>query len=210
MPFSLSSYLLGVGTIVGALALGVGSGTLVTKKAVKETAAPTRAERVARAEQAGAIASQATATRDDPAPPAEPSPAVRSDAVAATAATEETPKADIRREAEGAKEPAPAKPARQRAGIEGRRAEENDGAQGRTAETICGTQDQTNGGQQNEAAAVVGVGGPAGRVAGSLGFVGLRVQPRRAALRSIQDVQPAALRTFGGSRRLTVLALRGV
>ena len=127
MPFSLSSYLLGVGTIVGALALGVGSGTLVTKKAVKETAAPTRVEHVARAEQAGAAAAQTTGARDDPAPRAEPAPAVRSDAVTPTEA--ETPKTDVRREAEGAKEPAPAKQSQPASAPESR-----DGVQKKTTE----------------------------------------------------------------------------
>lgn len=43
MPFSLSSYLLGVGTVVGALAFGFGGGVLLTKTAMKETATgPTR------------------------------------------------------------------------------------------------------------------------------------------------------------------------
>jgi len=51
VPFSLGSYLLGVGTVVGALAFGFGSGVLLTNTPVKETAAaPTRTERVARAE----------------------------------------------------------------------------------------------------------------------------------------------------------------
>lgn len=49
MPFSLGSCLLGVGTVVGALAFGLGSGVLLTNTAMKEpAAAPTRVERVER------------------------------------------------------------------------------------------------------------------------------------------------------------------
>ena len=52
MPFSLGSYLLGVGTVVGALAFGFGGGVLLTKTAMKESSAgPTRVERLARAEE---------------------------------------------------------------------------------------------------------------------------------------------------------------
>ena len=51
MPFSLGSYLLGVGTVVGALAFGVGGGLLLTHAAMKESpAGHTRVERLARAE----------------------------------------------------------------------------------------------------------------------------------------------------------------
>ena len=47
MPFSLPSYLLGVGTVVGALAFGFGGGVLLTKTAIKDTpVAETRVERV--------------------------------------------------------------------------------------------------------------------------------------------------------------------
>ncbi len=108
MPFSLSSYLLGVGTVVGALALGVGSGVLVTKTAVQETAAagPTGAERVARAEPMPVAAPQLAGAKENPAPPVEPAPAVRPDPV--PSAQTETPKADIRSEA-GAKQPEPPK-----------------------------------------------------------------------------------------------------
>jgi hypothetical protein len=51
MAFSLSSYILGVGTIVGALAFGVGTGALMTKSALLKgatAAAPSRVERVSR------------------------------------------------------------------------------------------------------------------------------------------------------------------
>jgi hypothetical protein len=51
MPFSLGSYLLGVGTVVGALAFGFGGGLLLTHTAMKEgPAGQTRVERLARAE----------------------------------------------------------------------------------------------------------------------------------------------------------------
>jgi len=51
MPLSLSSYLLGVGTVVGALALGFGGGVLLTNTAMKDSpAGQTRIERVARSE----------------------------------------------------------------------------------------------------------------------------------------------------------------
>ena len=51
MPFSLGSYLLGVGTVVGALAFGFGGGLLLTHTAMKESpAGQTRVERLARAE----------------------------------------------------------------------------------------------------------------------------------------------------------------
>src|SRR5882724_10305433 len=51
MPFSLSSYLLGVGSVLGALAFGFGGGVLLTHTAMKESpAGQTRVERLARAE----------------------------------------------------------------------------------------------------------------------------------------------------------------
>jgi len=51
MPFSLGSYLLGVGTVVGALAFGFGGGLLLTHTAMKESpAGHTRVERLARTE----------------------------------------------------------------------------------------------------------------------------------------------------------------
>src|SRR4051794_9413535 len=77
MPFSLGSYLLGVGTIVGALAFAVGSGVL-TKTAVQETtaAARIRPERVARADPRRVAAPQVTEEKKNPAPPVEPAAAV--------------------------------------------------------------------------------------------------------------------------------------
>jgi hypothetical protein len=51
MSFSMSTYFAGVGTVVGALALGFGSGIVLTSTAIKNTpAGPTRIERVARRE----------------------------------------------------------------------------------------------------------------------------------------------------------------
>src|SRR4051812_10106017 len=51
MRFSMNSYLLGVGTVVGALAFGFGGGILLTKTAIKDTpAGPSRIERAARPE----------------------------------------------------------------------------------------------------------------------------------------------------------------
>jgi len=52
MPFSMMSYFLGVGTVVGALALGFGGGIVLTKTAMKDTPAPNRIER-ARTETVG-------------------------------------------------------------------------------------------------------------------------------------------------------------
>lgn len=39
MPFSLGSYLIGVGTVVGTLAFGFGGGVLLTHTAMKESPA---------------------------------------------------------------------------------------------------------------------------------------------------------------------------
>lgn len=69
MPFSLGSYLLGVGTVVGAIAFALGGGALLTNTAMKETAAtPTRVERVARTEPKPPAQQD---TKENPAPPAE-------------------------------------------------------------------------------------------------------------------------------------------
>src|SRR5258707_11346500 len=76
MPFSLSSYLLGVGTVVGALAFGFGGGVLLTKTAMKDTPAETRVERVKRAEQPSALPRPVetvdTKAMPEPQPPAGP------------------------------------------------------------------------------------------------------------------------------------------
>jgi hypothetical protein len=107
MPFSLGSYLLGVGTIVGALAFGLGSGVLLTNTAMKEpAAAPTRVERVARSEP-GPPAQQDT--KENPAPPAEAAPAAHPDSAPTVQAA--TPQFDAPGEAESAKQPQPMKQA---------------------------------------------------------------------------------------------------
>src|SRR3954465_14664502 len=51
MPFSMTSYFLGVGTVVGALALGFGGGIVLTNTAITETSTgPSRVKRAARSE----------------------------------------------------------------------------------------------------------------------------------------------------------------
>jgi hypothetical protein len=87
MRFSMNSYLLGVGTVVGALAFGFGGGILLTKTAIKDTpAGPSRMERLARVEPAApqvqvTEAKAAAIPRADPAPalqsPSEPAPQVQ-------------------------------------------------------------------------------------------------------------------------------------
>src|SRR5438445_12686026 len=87
MPFSLGSYLLGVATVVGALAFGFGSGVLITKTAMKETTTPsTRVERVARSEPEPAAPAQQQDAKDNSPPPAQPSPAAAAPVPAAQAA----------------------------------------------------------------------------------------------------------------------------
>jgi type IV secretory pathway VirB10-like protein len=109
MTFSLSSYLLGVGTIAGALAFGVGTGALMTKSALKDTtaAAATKVERVARSEPIPAAAPQVAEPKQNSAPPVEATAAVHPDP--APSIQPETPKADNRSEA-AEKQPGPAKP----------------------------------------------------------------------------------------------------
>ena len=73
MPFSLSSYLLGVGTVVGALAFGFGGGVLLTKTAMKDSPmAETRVERIKRADSPS-TPQQPVEAKATPAP-AEPPP----------------------------------------------------------------------------------------------------------------------------------------
>jgi hypothetical protein len=56
MPFSMTTYFAGVGTVVGALALGFGGGIVLTDTAIKDTpAGPTRIERVMRSEPIAAL-----------------------------------------------------------------------------------------------------------------------------------------------------------
>jgi hypothetical protein len=77
MRFSMNSYLLGVGTVVGALAFGFGGGILLTKTAIKESpAGPSRIERVARAEPVPSPV-QVTEAKAAPVPRADPAPAVQ-------------------------------------------------------------------------------------------------------------------------------------
>jgi hypothetical protein len=72
MRFSMNSYLLGVGTVMGALAFGFGGGILLTKTAIKDTpAGPSRIERVARPEPASPQV-QMTEARVVPVPRADP------------------------------------------------------------------------------------------------------------------------------------------
>jgi nucleoid-associated protein YgaU len=88
MPFSLSSYLLGVGTVVGALAFGFGGGVLLTKTAMKDTpVAETRIERVKRADSPSAPPQpvETVETVEAKATPAPPSPAEPAPPVAAPA-----------------------------------------------------------------------------------------------------------------------------
>src|SRR5579862_9871550 len=69
MPFSLGSYLLGVGTVVGALAFGFGSGVFLTHTAMKESpAGQTKLERSARAEPETPAATQPPAAPTTVAP----------------------------------------------------------------------------------------------------------------------------------------------
>jgi type IV secretory pathway VirB10-like protein len=90
MPFSLSSYLLGVGTVVGALAFGFGGGVLLTKTAMNDTpVAETRVERVKRADSSSAAPPPVKAMLAPP-PPAEPAPPVAATAPPVQASTEPT------------------------------------------------------------------------------------------------------------------------
>jgi type IV secretory pathway VirB10-like protein len=79
MRFSMNSYLLGVGTVVGALAFGFGGGILLTKTAIKDTpAGPSRIERAARPEPAPAAPpAQVTEARAIPVPRPDPAPAAQ-------------------------------------------------------------------------------------------------------------------------------------
>jgi hypothetical protein len=127
MPFSLSSYVFGVGTIVGALAFGVGTGVFMSKSALNTTAAaPSRVERVARSEPAPAAAPQVAEPtenskeaskeipkeipKETPAPRVDPAPAVVATPAPhpAPAVQPATPTADTRSQT-AEKQPAPAK-----------------------------------------------------------------------------------------------------
>jgi hypothetical protein len=77
MSFSMTSYFLGVGTVVGALAMGFGGGVVLTKTAMKDSSTgPSRIERAARSESAPA-APQITEAKAVPVPRADPSPEVQ-------------------------------------------------------------------------------------------------------------------------------------
>jgi hypothetical protein len=113
MPFSLTSYLLGVGTVVGALAFGFGGGVVLTKTAMKETAAgPTRIERVARSEPEPTAAVPQDA-KNNLSRPAEPVPAAGPGPTPAAQGTDPATQVamqqpDTRTETESAKQPEPA------------------------------------------------------------------------------------------------------
>lgn len=113
MRFSMNSYLLGVGTVVGALAFGFGGGILLTKTAIKDSpAGPSRIERAARQEPASpqvqvTEAKPVTVPRADPAPAVQPAP---EPAPQVQAAAEPKPVPDVKPVAEAAR-PEPAKAA---------------------------------------------------------------------------------------------------
>ena len=94
MPFSLPSYLLGVGTVVGALVFGFGGGVLLTKTAMKDTpVAETRVERVKRADSpSGAPRPVETVDTKAIAPP--PPPAEAAAPASSVQASTDLPKAE--------------------------------------------------------------------------------------------------------------------
>jgi hypothetical protein len=131
MRFSMNSYLLGVGTVVGALAFGFGGGILLTKTAIKDTpAGPSRIERAARQEPAPAQvqvtdAKPVTVPRADPAPAVQPAPGP---APQVQAAAEPKPAPDVKPVAEAAR-PEPAKVAEPVRQVEAPRATERQAEQ---------------------------------------------------------------------------------
>jgi hypothetical protein len=111
MPLSLSSYLLGVGTVVGALAFGFGGGVFLTHTAMKQTPVQTRLERLARAEPEASAVPQASAAQVNP-PPNQasvgPNPiAANQDRPAAVDAVKQAT-APVEQSAANAPDPAPA------------------------------------------------------------------------------------------------------
>ena len=117
MRFSMNSYLLGVGTVVGALAFGFGGGILLTKTAIKDSpAGPSRIERVARPEPAPPQV-QMTEAKAVPVPHADPAPAVQpapEPAPQVQAVVEPKPVSEAKPVAEARPEPAKApEPVRQ-------------------------------------------------------------------------------------------------
>jgi type IV secretory pathway VirB10-like protein len=76
MPFSMTTYFAGVGTVVGALALGFGGAVVLTNTTIKDTpAGPTRIERVMRSEQIAAL--QVVEAKAIPMPSVDPAQAVK-------------------------------------------------------------------------------------------------------------------------------------
>jgi type IV secretory pathway VirB10-like protein len=76
MPFSMTTYFAGVGTVVGALALGLGGGVVLTNTAIKDTpTGPTRIERVMRSEPIAAL--QVVEAKAISIPSVDPMPAVK-------------------------------------------------------------------------------------------------------------------------------------
>jgi hypothetical protein len=134
MPFSLTSYLLGVGTVVGALAFGFGGGVLLTKTAMKETATgPTRVERVARSEREAASAPQLTSAKEmSPASSALPPEPLAAHSDAVPAAQAEAMKPDVRRETEVTRELEPTKSGHQSRATEQTKAEQQKAAERKT------------------------------------------------------------------------------
>jgi hypothetical protein len=76
MPFSMTTYFAGVGTVVGALAVGFGGAVVLTNTAIKDTpAGPTRIERVMRSEPIAAL--QVVEAKAISMPSVDPAPAVK-------------------------------------------------------------------------------------------------------------------------------------
>jgi type IV secretory pathway VirB10-like protein len=76
MPFSMTTYFAGVGTVVGALALGFGGAVVLTNTTIKDTpTGPTRIERVMRSEPIAAL--QVVEAKAIPMPSVDPAPAVK-------------------------------------------------------------------------------------------------------------------------------------
>jgi hypothetical protein len=95
MPFSMPSYFLGVGTVVGALAFGFGGGVLLTRTAIKDMP-PSRIERAARAETP--VARQIAEARAVPVPRADSSTTVQPAPQLQAAAENPKPVAETPRE----------------------------------------------------------------------------------------------------------------
>jgi type IV secretory pathway VirB10-like protein len=76
MPFSMTTYFAGVGTVVGALALGLGGGVVLTNTAIKDApVGPTRIERVMRSEPIAPL--QVVEAKAISIPSVDPMPAVK-------------------------------------------------------------------------------------------------------------------------------------